>query len=78
MMKVTISFFGPSFNYLSLTLEQKIPITTTGTMLQDSNITTTGKLVFCIAKSENIEAATRAEEVITQFFVGIMTLSLMK
>ena len=50
-------------------------MTTTGTMLQDSNITTTGKLVLWIANNENIEAATMAEEVIIQFFRGIITFS---
>lgn len=49
MKRAMTIFSGPSFSALSLTLEQKKPTKTTGMILQDLNIITTGKLVNLIA-----------------------------
>lgn len=46
IIKATAIFFGPNFRFGSCTLEQNTPIMTTVKMLQDSNITTTGKLIL--------------------------------
>lgn len=51
-MSATIIFLGPRCRLGSCTLEQKTPMKTTGSILQDSNMMTTGKLVLCIAKIE--------------------------
>lgn len=47
--KVIAIFYTPSLRLLSLTLEQNMATNTTGMILQDLTIITTGKLVILIA-----------------------------
>jgi hypothetical protein len=70
MVIAIMIFYTPSFNESSLTLEQKIPTNTTGMILQDLIIITTGKLAILIAKIlDSADTVTRIEQ-ISIFFVG--------
>ena len=71
MIAVTIIFLGSSLGEESCTLEQNMPISTTGTMLQDLNMMTKGKLVFFMASIEKVEATTTAALVIFPLLRGI-------
>ena len=71
MIMATMIFDLYSLSFFSVTLEQHTPTKTIGRMLQDSNITTTGKLVSMIAITESTEVNARMHPHIALFFFGI-------
>lgn len=75
MRPAVISFEGPSFNFVSVTLVQKTATKTTGKILQDYIMVTTGKFVYWIATIENKGAEAAVNPVIDAFLWGIKTLS---
>lgn len=74
MINATAIFLGPNLRFGSCTREQNTPIKTTGKMLQDQNMITTGKLVRCIANMEKKVAATTAAAARAEFLCGMITL----
>lgn len=70
-----MSFPKPNFNFLSVTLVQNIATKTTGRILQDYIMVTTGKLVYWMAIIEKRGAEAAVNPVIAAFLIGITTLS---
>ena len=73
MMTATMILDLSSLSFFSLTLEQQTPTKTIGRMLQDSNITTTGKLVYMIAITDSTEVNANTHPQRALFFLGMVT-----
>lgn len=77
MITPMIIFLGPSFNFLSLTLEHKTATSKIERILQDLNAMTIGKLVIAVAQVYVIVEMKIMMPQISEFFSGMAVLGVM-